>query len=460
MTRTITQRQRGVIIAVLCTICLIGGFALATAPVHAAGGTINVTYSSAQGNFDTTFKVYKVGHFENGNDLVWDDTLGTVASQLPNVSESQFDQYGDQKTEEWRKALESAGYVLKNALEAPTDPLTIEGYPLTCAISKSTGTGSVSVTENGLYLIYGPQETVQNGGIITHYTPIPGFVTVFSGRTNPEVAIKAVTSQEKQYQVVKEWVYDDADEDREKLLRPDGIRVRIYYRDDPDDEWTEATFLNDGKPIILKDDPDNPWSFKWNWNTTESPTREWTAQEDPLPADAAPYYVVSPPEEDPIPSGYVKRFILKNTFKQYSLELTKVMDEFVKHNDHVATTITFEIKGYVGDEVTYSTRTSIGFTGPGEKYTTVPNIPVNLDKIVVTEIYTANYTPSDPNPDADGVASVTLYKKDLEDGVYKAKFKNDWSETVNYDGGVINQFKLEDDGQYHYNIEKLFESPN
>ena len=55
---------------------------------------------------------------------------------------------------------------------------------------------------------------------------------------------------------------------------------------------------------------------------------------------------------------------------------------------------------------------------------------------------------------------MTLYKKDLEDGVYKAKFKNDWSETVNYDGGVINQFKLEDDGQYHYNIEKLFESPN
>ena len=62
---------------------------------------------------------------------------------------------------------------------------------------------------------------------------------------------------------------------------------------------------------------------------------------------------------------------------------------------------------------------SIGFTGPGSKTETVPNIPVNLDKIVVTEIYTANYEPK------DGKTSVTVTTPNA-DGVYEVEFQNGW----------------------------------
>ena len=421
MTRTITQRQSGWIIAVLCAICLIGGFALATAPVHAAGGTINVTYSDAQGNFDTTLKVYKVGHFENGNDLVWDKAFSGL--DLPDVSEKNFS--GDDKMKEWADALRNAGYTLQGALEAETDPITIQGYPLDCSISKSTGTGSVSVTENGLYLIIGPREAVTAAGVTTGYTPIPGFVTVFSGRTNPQIAIKSVQDHAKNYQVFKDWDAADKDKPREELLRPDGIQVKIYYREGSAGTWTEATDLNDGKDIILNEE--NNWAFNWK---SDNLNLEWKTEEI-MPEDAAAYYQESRSED--IHDNYI-RFTHKNTFKQYQLKLTKIIDEFVKHNDNVATDIIFRVDGYKGGEVVYSVPAAISFTTAGSNDTIIDNIPLNLDKIVVTEVYTANYTPKGPTE-----ATVTTPNNQ---GVYEVSFDNGWSKTVNYDSGIINKYGL------------------
>ena len=416
MTRTTTRRQNGWIIALLCAVCLIGGLALTAEPAHAAGGTINVTYSQAVDNFDTTFKVYKVGSFENGNDLVWDSAFSGLT--LPDVSEKNFS--GEDKMDKWREALIKAGTTLQAALESAEDPIEIEGYPLNCPISKATGTGSVSVTEDGLYLIIGPQESVSKGGVTTNYIPVPGFVTVFDGRSVVDIAIKADENHAKYFQVYKEWKAGEKDKKREELLRPEGIKIGIFYRDSADADWTKA------EEVTLNED--NEWFYKWN---TENIQREWSVQEI-LPEGTDAYYETSQGKE--VADQFI-RYTVTNTFKQRSLKLTKVIDEFVKHNDNVATTIVFRIDGYKDNEIVYSVPASIDFTSAGSRDTIIDSIPANLDRIEVTEVYTANYEPK------DGKTTATATGPNA-DGVYEVSFDNGWSKTVDYDSGIINKYGL------------------
>ena len=467
MTRTITQRQRGVIIAVLCTICLIGGFALATAPVHAAGGTITVSYPIAQQeHFSADFKIYKVGHFKNGNELEWDNTLGSVVSKLPNVSESQFDQYGDQKTEKWSEALAEAAYTLQEAIESPESTISIQ--PKTCTVGPDSSQATVEVNEDeyGLYLILGHRTVVDESGVEVGYEPVPALVTIFKGRSQVTVQPKMTKDRVTQCQIRKIWGEEDAEEDPiEAALRPKSIQVRISYKDPEDQDYQTADSIDvineDGSvtPTSLTNglytlNGDNNWSVLWKSVKIE---REWMREEVLEPIDKSHYRTTL--IKKIVTNGKTLQFTLKNEYDTDELEIIKTMNTFIDHNvegvqQHVATAIIFNIKGYIekdGEDVkVFEQHESVLFDGPGTQSVS-RNIPVNLTKLVVEEVYTGNYG-------AQESKTITLYPEDIKDGRYTADFTNKWESKITPEGGIINQYSApeggpdfeHDDGGFEY----------
>ncbi|MBQ9015963.1 MAG: hypothetical protein IJ109_07540 [Firmicutes bacterium] len=439
------------IISILCGVMLLCAMALTTVTAHADGGTITVNYpETAKAGFSTDFKVYKVGHFENGNDLVWDKEFSGLG--LPNVSEGQFS--GDSKMDDWAAALADAAYKLQEAIDSPDSSITVE--PKTCTVGPNSG--SVTVLENGLYLILGPREVANEDGTLVGYEPVPALVTIFTG--SAEVTVKPTRDRVKLYQIRKIWGEEAEDgsgeaaaDPIEEALRPDKIKLKISSRDSAEESFQSAESLNvvkkneAGETIIEKvpakdgffslEKSDN-WSIIWEPDSIE---QEWMCEEVLEPIDQSHYR--STQVRKVITNGTVMQITLKNKYDTEELELIKTIPAFIDHNvegsgGQSATTIIFNVKGYIGETKVFERNESVIFDGPGTQKVT-SKIPVNLTKLVVKEAYTANYS-------AEESDEITLTPEDLKNGVYTAEFKNKWDSTITPDGGIINQYTAPEDG--------------
>ena len=452
MTRIMTHKQKGLIISLLCAFCLLGGLVLTAAPVHAAGGTITIDYPTAvKADLTTEFRVYKVGSFENGNTLVWDSTLGDLAGKLPNVSESEFEKYGNKKMEKWSETLADAAYQLQAAIESPESTISID--PRTCTVGPATGKADVTgLQDNGLYLILGPREVSNSSGVMVGYEPVPALVTLFKGEAT--ATIKPTMDRVTKYQVIKKWGDDDSEDADpiEEALRPSAIKVKLSYKDKDDTEFKTAESINvvteDGTETRRSDDglydltASENWSIVWEVKDRE---QQWMCKEVLQPIDESHYKTTQ--VKKVVANGSTLQFALQNKYDTEELELVKTMPTFIDHNvegveHHLATTIVFNIKGYIAEDgkdvKVFDRHESVLFEGTGTQSVPV-KVPVNLTKLIVEEVYTGNYG-------AEESDTITLTPKDLKDGVYTAKFTNKWESTITPEGGIINQYSAPEGG--------------
>ena len=437
MTSYLTRKEnRILLITLLCGLFMICAMAMSTAPVHADGGTITIKYpAAAEAGIQADFRLYKVGHFD-GNELIWDDGIPDIGI---NVSESEFtDDEGNVDMDAWAAALAEAAKTLADDIEGPDSKVQVD--KIVSGKTNAEGIATATVPANGLYLVVGSRQTVTKDGVTTGITPVPGFVTIFQGTA--QVEIKATEDKAKQLMVRKFWPADlsGAEKAREEALRPEGIQVKICSRTSASAEYEVDQTVNNGDPVTLN--KDNDWAYQW---TTTDIQKEWMCEEI-MPEDAQKYYTQTH-EETISQDGNTILFNITNTFGSRTLELTKNLDGFVDHGQGGSTTIVFKVEGYIGDEVVYEAKPAIEFNAADRKATTVTGIPMNLTKLVVSEVYTANYTKQDPQE-----AQLTM-SPDGKDGVYKVTFDNPWDKTVDYDSGIINQYGLSDDS----NLDKGFE---
>ena len=131
-----------------------------------------------------------------------------------------------------------------------------------------------------------------------------------------------------------------------------------------------------------------------------------------------------------------------NTKAYTDIEITKDLKNYVEHDGVNEVTLAFKVVDKETKGTKFSKAAGITFTkaeveAGKAKSITVSKIPTDI-AVEITEVYASNYK-ADPK---------TVELK-LEDGVYKASFTNTF-DNVNYNSGVINNYKKNADGGYDY----------
>ena len=177
----------------------------------------------------------------------------------------------------------------------------------------------------------------------------------------------------------------------------------------------------------------------------------------PLEGQAQKYYTyaIAPigvnatnPESDPLTSddigstSKVKIFRLTNTFSPKTLQLTKIMNDFVDHQANVSAVIVFELTGYQTledntDKQIYHKVVGMKYDKDTDATQTLPvkNIPHTVTKLKVKEISGTNVTP------AEGTSEQWAT---LDGDTFKVTFENNYNNT-NFGGGVVNRYKANKD---------------
>lgn len=127
------------------------------------------------------------------------------------------------------------------------------------------------------------------------------------------------------------------------------------------------------------------------------------------------------------------------------LQLEKTIEGFVDNGEANDATFVFEVNGYVEgeDEPVYTKRVGIQFEKNGDRTQTltVKNIPTGLDRLMVKEIYSGNFTTDEQSveQEADGPDA---------SGVYTVSFENKLNNKT-HSGGVVNKYNLDENGFNH-----------
>ena len=485
-----TTRKR--IWSLLLTLTMVLTMSVTALPAYAAGGSISVTFDpNVTGLTETTFNVYKVGHFDRYKEgdsipegskvgdayLVLDKQVSGVSQDIFKIASPESDWTAEQ-IQAWEDAwLDAASTLKPYADQFPK----VNESPVTAAAGSTTELADA--TDNGVYLIVGDEKKVGD----EYWCPVPVLTLVLNGNStytfdsahvNSKMTSKPVVYK---HNVKKVW----NDNNNEKGVRPEELKVEIKYGgqkidtvtlnegnnwnytwysqetrnriytsknpEDPDSKGVETEVLNkDNDYKIDLPDKTGTWEAVEVFSTDNRLLYNYYIQEPPktkITVDGKEYTVGTETTED-----NVSEFItLANTFDVYNLEIEKTLQSYATAGADMNTSFVFEVTGYANDAsgkeiVMYHTFTGLVFDKPGSDKVTLENIPVHLTRLVVEEKDSANY-------EAVGDKKVEFTTAPQgEDKTYKASFSNKHpdSTTVTYTGSVVNMYSKGDDGTYTY----------
>ena len=427
--------------SLILTLAMVLTMGITALPSYAAGnGTASVSYKPAKdGKVEETFTLYKVGHFERYKDgdvipegsKVGDSYLA-LDEGLPDVNINiKKSDYPDDDA--WIAAWQTAAASVASGIEGtPAEATAVTAI----ANAANGGVAVFSGLEDGLYLVTGPMQEYQDKdkGENTYYTPNPSFIMVLN--VTAELEAKYEERTVKEYHIKKAWV----DEGHE-ALRPTSIDVELYRRDSSVEgseyELIETITLNES----------NRWSYKWD----SEPKYEWKWKEI-MDDETAIHYIVSETsrmgqavnaQNQEVNDDNVKYVTLTNTYTKRKLSITKILDKFLENGDNSATFV-FEIRGFMGEgdkeRQVYTASAGINFAkdATGSLTTIVDNIPVNLTRLEVEEVYASNYQAVDGKIKDNGkIGGVTL---NLDEGMYYVSFENDYNDEITIKGGIVNKY--------------------
>ena len=456
--------------SLMLTLAMVLTMSVTALPVYAAGGAISLTFNPEVADLTGQtfeFNVYKVGAYSHDTTgksiLVVDPAVKSIAGV-------------DLKDEVFSDVENLDGMIdAANTIAQYEDKLgTVKvGGPVSITVGNTATLATVS--ENGIYLIVGDEIKVGDN----YWSPVPVLVQVLNDnatftfdKAHVNAKIKS-TPVAHSHNVKKVW----NDNNNEKGLRPESLDVEILYGDKVIDTVT----LNDA----------NNWNF--TWNTTESGDKTYSSEqrtkkfnEADFPGEGPYTYKLTAEEaegshtwsareifttdnkllynyyiqeaigvvinEETVGSiesedGAQEFITIGNTFGTKKLIIDKTLTNFATIGEGMNASVVFEVTGYGekdGKEVEmYHTRTGLVFDKPGTDSVEVGNIPVNLTRLEVKEVYSTNYK-------VDGANPVNATEAD---GVYTASFKNTHTPNDNpppYTGSVVNKYSKGSDGKYTY----------
>ena len=417
------------------TLAMVFTMVVAALPVSAAeDGTATVQYDPAKlYGLETEFKLYKVGHFEHykaGDTIPEGAEVGyaylALDEGIPDVGGTvdvsiRKEAYPD--TEQGIKDWTAAWQASAAALESVIDSTSVTPKTAKC---NADGDAVFTGLEDGLYLVTGPKQRYEDAEtqVSTNFKPNASFILVFEGEA--ALTVKYEEAAAKEYVITKVWVIPD----KYKALKPESIDVQLYYRDmttDDEDSWTK------GELITLSEE--NNWTYEWSSN----PDYDWKWEEILTDEDKLHFSYSYDQKDDQYIDG--KRYItLVNTYEKRQLEIIKILDQFLDNGDNAAT-FEFEIRGFMGDgdneKQVYTAWAGINFKDKaGTLKTLVDNIPVNLTRLEVEEVYSGNYK-------AVGAKKMNAVLNS-ETGLYTVTFENEFNDDITIDGGIVNKYTNED----------------
>ena len=414
---------------IILTLALVLTMGASVMPSYAAGsGTATVTYKPvAEGKLDaTTFSLYKVGHFERYKEgdvlpkgyevgdayLALDDGIPNAGGKVDVTIRK--DAYTDEKA--WTAAWQTSAAALASVIDgAGVKPIA------TAQAVAPTGIATFTGLEDGLYLVTGtPNQKYMDPATqtTTYYTPNASFILVFQGQAS--LVVKYETKTVKEYVLHKAWSIPA----KYRALQPESIQVRLLSKTQESEVWKEEEI------VTLNDE--NNWTYEWE----SDPDLAWKWEEIMSEEDSLNFVMT---EETPVfDENDNKQYItLTNAYTRYQLELTKILDQFLENGDNSAT-FAFEIRGFIGTKQVYTGSAGINFAkdATGSMTKLVDNIPANLTRLEVEEVYTGNYK-------AVG-AKVKDATFNVDRGLYTVSFENEFNDDVTIKGGIVNKYTNEE----------------
>lgn len=460
--------------SLMLTLAMVLTMSVTALPVYAAGGAISLTFNpEVEDLTDQTFEfsVYKVGAY--GHDETTGKSILVVDPAVKSIAGV------DLKDEVFSDVENADGMIdAANTIAQYKDKLDSvkKAGPVSIKVGDTaTVATAAEASENGIYLIVGDEIKVGDN----YWSPVPVLVQVLNEDASFTFDKDHVNAKIKRtpvaysHNVKKVW----NDNNDEKGLRPESLDVEILYGDKVIDTVT----LNDA----------NNWNF--TWNTTESGDKTYSSEqrtkkfnEADFPGEGPYTYKLTAEEaegshtwsarevyttdnkllynyytqeaigvvinEETVGSTKsedgVQEFItIGNTFGTKKLIIDKTLRNFATIGEGMNASVVFEVTGYGlkdGEEVVmYHTKTGLVFDKPGRDSVEIDNIPVNLTRIVVEEVYSTNYKVEGDNP----------VEATEEDGVYTASFSNNHTPDDNpppYTGSIVNKYSKGSDDKYTY----------
>ena len=361
----------------------------------------------------TTLHLYRVGSFvdKDGEATIeLEDNLKPYT--LPATKKGE-DTDETAWTTEW---LNFAGTI---AMKIDSDEDLAKQLKVKDATTGATdGAYTFSGLKSGVYLITGESQTVTLNGKETKWWPQAMVVQVLQGESKAN--LKPQSGDFRNFRVYKTWSGGEN-------ARPKSITVHVQY------DGQEI----DGSPFTL--DESNNWSATWKSKMNQTDASKWSVTED-MGTAAIDFTAVITTND----SGDTRTYNITNTYNpppsESELELVKSLPVILKHGDgsKVSTTFTFEIKGYLGDQVVYHRYAGMAFNDAGEQTLKITGMPVGMTKVEVTEMTSANYK----------VAGSATKEADFDEEAskYSVSFENTFDDTHRYSGGVVNRYDKSDSG--------------
>lgn len=440
MMRTISLRKVNIIRSTLFVVVLLVAFAMAFAvtarPSHAVTLEGDCVYiedfspgvSEPSSINPTEFELYKVGHYVVGEPyVVLDDEPFNVGVELP-LKADPTDNVAWTKT--WLKCAQTLNNNIMSTSPAPESiKVSVD----------SEGKFSKSGLANGLYLLRGNSQVIEDypkAGQKSYWWPQPMLISILNSDT--EVHVKPMTGLVRKMKVQKDWQWPSGiSEAIKKIASPDSIKVELYYDND----------LKDTR--VLPDEKGN-WYYTWEPALSESDPSKWAVKEviedDPETEvdESKEFYKNFTVSYGELQSTDEEEIItITNKYDRDVLEITKTLDSYVDNGKDNSISIVFELSGYKDGDSIYHKIVAMEFDAEtGDKQVLpVKDIPLGLDKLMVKEIDSSNYTPDQREKEATPPTA----NDDGSKGPYKVSFDNTHSNHT-HNSGVINKFKLTENG--------------
>ena len=405
---------------------------LFTGTVFAAGSySVSGTYSASDsqgGSVDvgeTTYKIYHVADFDKDNPAMFKflEQYSNVGAGL-NFTKKQFGEEGksDEEAVQWREAWMDSAETISNY---------VQESDLKGTYKSSDGKFQFTGLENGLYLLTGSSsEITDDAGNKIYLWPRPMYVMILNG--DAEVSMKPASETAEKYTVYKTW--EGIPEDREKLVKPVSIDVKIFYGGTDDSHLKETVTLDEG----------NDWTYSWYVGKDENDPSKWIVQEV-LTDDMKDTFTVST-IENYSEETRTKVINIKNTYDRKDLEIVKTLSDYISQGN-TEQGFVFMVTAYAGGKEQFSRFVGITFAeqdGATDKVI-LKDISKEVDRIVVKEVYSGNYTPDEAEKEA-----VFEGTEDGE-GIWKVSFTNsNPDETPTFDTGIINKYSITGNGTFSF----------
>ena len=427
-----------------------------TAVVHYEPSMSPVDASKSHYALDTTFKIYRIAGYGR---YTQEDADNNRIPKGYKVGDSYFvreegvpdagnllirkdDYTGADAEADWTAAWQASAKAFAEAMK-DKEPLDTQ----TC--NASTGDATFTGLADGLYLVVGPEAKQKYMDETTHVskyiTVDPSFVQVLN--KNGKIIIKYVEEPFiKEYVLTKIW---DVPEKYEAII-PASLDVQLYYRNTDYAEDTEEGKWKEWKVVTLN--KDNDWTFDW---TSKDLNYDYDWEELLTDEDKLNFlfgdelitveYGTTDDQGNPVKDNkkYVK---ITNKYEKRQLELTKILDNFLVNGDNAAT-FAFEIRGYTGtgddEKLVYTSSAGINFAknSTGSLTNVVDNIPVNLTRLEVEEVYSGNYQVTDSKKKVQN--AVLVDRGEGKAPVYTVTFENKFSGDTTISGGIVNTYTNE-----------------